>query len=92
VRDVLLGARVLTVEVQPAASSSAAGTGVNHRCSAMECGSLSQPAAWSLGTTSFRQVSASVGIVRRREDSFSASTRLALPVKRSSCASVGQVY
>ena len=29
------------------------------RCSAMECGSLSQPAACSLGTTNFRQVSAS---------------------------------
>ena len=30
------------------------------RCSAMECGSLSQPAAWSLGTTYLRQVSASL--------------------------------
>src|SRR5262245_61430215 len=32
------------------------------RCSAIECGSLSQPAARSFGTTSLRQVSASEGI------------------------------
>lgn len=30
------------------------------RCSAIECGSLSQPASTSLGTTCLRQVSASV--------------------------------
>jgi hypothetical protein len=55
----------------------------------MECGSLSQPAAWSFGTTSFRQVSASVGMVRRSRDYLSASTSAAVPVKRSSFASVG---
>jgi hypothetical protein len=59
------------------------------RCSAMKCDSLSQPAAWSFGTASFRQVSASVGIVRRSGDSLSASTCAALPVNRASFASVG---
>jgi hypothetical protein len=58
-------------------------------CSATECGSSSQVATWSFGTTSFRQVSASVGIVRRSGDCLSASTCAALPVNRSSCASVG---
>jgi hypothetical protein len=31
-------------------------------CSAMECGSESQPAAWRFGTTNFLHVSASVDI------------------------------
>src|SRR6266480_7831546 len=35
---------------------------VKKRCSVMEWGSLSQPAAWSLGVISVLQVSASVGI------------------------------
>jgi hypothetical protein len=35
---------------------------VNCRCSAIDCGSVSQPAVCSLGTTYFRQVSASVGV------------------------------
>ena len=36
---------------------------VKPRCSAMECGSESHPAACSLGTTYWRQVSASVGLL-----------------------------
>src|SRR5712664_1029110 len=39
---------------------------VNVSCSRTWCGSLSHPAAWSLGTTNRRQVSASLAIGARR--------------------------
>src|ERR1017187_1388105 len=43
---------------------------VKLRCSAMECGSESQPAAWSFGTTNFLHVSASVAISQTAGEMF----------------------